>query len=651
MSYEQLATAVDNLAVVNLALADEVRNTQSTFEASELAAVTAASTAVAAKDVTVAAKDVAVAASNNATAKEALATAAATSADQSEANAAASAAAASDSETTAIANADISTTNKDQAVAAKVAAELARDVAQDAAASLVGVITDRGPIDLSGGVYPPAQTTSSMWKVTVAGTVDGIQYGVGDTLMFTLANDSFYKIDNTEQVSSVAGKTGAVLLDKVDVGLDSVDNTPDVSKPVSSPQQTALNAKIDKTSIVDDLTSTDATKVLSAKQGKSLYDLIQANNVTLVVYEFLATAGQTVFSGVDANGLTLLYTAGTGTIVLRNGVQLEKTVDYTATDGSSVTFVTANDLNDLIQVMAFGTFSVANHYTKAEDDALLATKADKSTTYTKTEDDAALLLKVDKTAVIDVAHGGTGKTVEFRKGYIDGLRLISVGDNAITVTAGSAYIPGLSKIVEMAANKVFTGLATLASQSQHHFYLFESGGVADVEVSLTAPTNYFGSAYNKTGDTTRRYLFSVLSGTTGFYPLRHNLVTGRMSFLTGAPGSAPFAVTMGFGGTSPSLVTTVISNSGAGSIAPRETTTVLHTSVFITAGGQVNVSPADQSVAPGGSNWGETISCGSTAFAPLDVHPSRTSGSVGNYYIWMSSGNVNMYARGYTFER
>jgi hypothetical protein len=203
-----------------------------------------------------------------------------------------------------------------------------------------------------------------------------------------------------------------------------VDNTADSAKPVSTPQQNALDLKIDKTSIVDDLTSTDATKVLSAKQGKSLYDLIQANNVTLVVYEFLATAGQTVFSGVDANGLTLLYTAGTGTIVLRNGVQLEKTVDYTATDGSSVTFVTANDLNDLIQVMAFGTFSVANHYTKAEDDALLLTKADKSTTYTKTEDDARF---VQKTDVIDTAHGGTGAT--------------SMGAGAVGIVSQAAGVP------------------------------------------------------------------------------------------------------------------------------------------------------------------------------------------------------------------
>ena len=44
-------------------------------------------------------------------------------------------------------------------------------------------------------------------------------------------------------VSSVAGKTGTVTLVKGDVGLGSVDNTSDASKPVSTATQTALNGK------------------------------------------------------------------------------------------------------------------------------------------------------------------------------------------------------------------------------------------------------------------------------------------------------------------------------------------------------------------------------------------------------------------------
>lgn len=45
-------------------------------------------------------------------------------------------------------------------------------------------------------------------------------------------------------VTSVAGKTGVVTLNKNDVGLDEVDNTSDVNKPISTATQTALNTKV-----------------------------------------------------------------------------------------------------------------------------------------------------------------------------------------------------------------------------------------------------------------------------------------------------------------------------------------------------------------------------------------------------------------------
>ena len=47
----------------------------------------------------------------------------------------------------------------------------------------------------------------------------------------------------TNLVQSVAGRTGAVVLAKADVGLGSVDNTADTAKPVSSSQQIALDGK------------------------------------------------------------------------------------------------------------------------------------------------------------------------------------------------------------------------------------------------------------------------------------------------------------------------------------------------------------------------------------------------------------------------
>ena len=56
----------------------------------------------------------------------------------------------------------------------------------------------------------------------------------------------------TGAVLSVAGKTGAVMLVKGDVGLGNVDNTSDAAKPVSTAQQAALNLKLDATATAAD---------------------------------------------------------------------------------------------------------------------------------------------------------------------------------------------------------------------------------------------------------------------------------------------------------------------------------------------------------------------------------------------------------------
>ena len=50
-------------------------------------------------------------------------------------------------------------------------------------------------------------------------------------------------------VDSVAGKTGVVTLTKSDVGLNNVDNTSDLNKPISNATQIALDEKANQTEL------------------------------------------------------------------------------------------------------------------------------------------------------------------------------------------------------------------------------------------------------------------------------------------------------------------------------------------------------------------------------------------------------------------
>lgn len=99
-----------------------------------------------------------------------------------------------------------------------------------------------------------------------------------------------------------------------------------------------------------------------------------AQQASLTTYEFVATAGQTTFTGNDANGLALTYIAG-GVIVALNGVVLRPGDDFTASNGSSIVLTAAAALNDELQAFAFASFNIANTYTQAQADALLAAKA------------------------------------------------------------------------------------------------------------------------------------------------------------------------------------------------------------------------------------------------------------------------------------
>ena len=397
----------------------------------------------------------------------------------SETNSKGSETSAAEDAATATAEATAAATAKTQAEVAQAAAEKAARDAEAAAGTVTGQLMDQGPWDASTGVYPARPVVSSFWKVTGNGSATDngvtISYGIGDTLMYSKTPlDEFYKIDNTESVSSVAGKTGVVDLDKDDVGLDQVDNTSDANKPISNATQAALDIRVPTTSrqdttaghlvkvgdygdnggsaitvanttdantinvsglyaftggtnipdqnvylrhmkyevagnckqlawgllndkewvrtqvnsvwstwvpvsdIVDALTSTDPTKVLSANQGNVLYNMIQANNATIVQYAYNIPTATTVISGADTSGKALSYVPGAALIVVLNGFNLRQGVDFTATTGTSISLNKAIEAASEINITVFGSFSVADMYTKSETDVLLQNVAAQS---------------------------------------------------------------------------------------------------------------------------------------------------------------------------------------------------------------------------------------------------------------------------------
>lgn len=95
-------------------------------------------------------------------------------------------------------------------------------------------------------VYPVANQAAMLALTAERGDM-AIRSDIGET--YVLSTDSpgtlpdWLMITSPGNVTSVAGRQGAIVLTKSDVNLSNVDDTSDINKPISTATQTALNAK------------------------------------------------------------------------------------------------------------------------------------------------------------------------------------------------------------------------------------------------------------------------------------------------------------------------------------------------------------------------------------------------------------------------
>lgn len=81
--------------------------------------------------------------------------------------------------------------------------------------TIIGGLQYKGTWDCSTGSYPTSPEAGDYYICSTGGTISGTEYSTGDWLVYN--GTSWDKIDNTDQVSSVNTKTGAVVLDADDI--------------------------------------------------------------------------------------------------------------------------------------------------------------------------------------------------------------------------------------------------------------------------------------------------------------------------------------------------------------------------------------------------------------------------------------------------
>src|SRR5210317_1038046 len=82
-------------------------------------------------------------------------------------------------------------------------------------------------------------------------------------------------------------------------------------------------------------------------------------------HTYTATASQTTFSGAGAEGAVLSYKDSNYVDVYRNGVKLGD-ADYTATSGTSIVLGEGAAVSDIVEIVTYDVFSVADTVSKAD---------------------------------------------------------------------------------------------------------------------------------------------------------------------------------------------------------------------------------------------------------------------------------------------
>lgn len=228
------------------------------------------------------------------------------------------------------------------------------------------------------------------------------------------------------------------------------------------------------------------------------------------------------------------------------------------------------------------------------------------------------------------------------KGYIDGLRMEWVSGTSLRLTSGSAYIPLLDRVLESASAITKAGLSLTAS-TWYHVYLFLNGSTPDIEIVTTAPASpYIGAARAKTGDTSRRYIGSIRTMTSGgLAKFTHAPTSGTVTYLEDI-NAVPFALVVGGTATTP----TTISSSAVVPTTSRRAKFMANNNA---TGQAVFMSNSEAASALSTSNWLAFISPTGSFYAEYPLDASQAFDYL--YSGTPSGGQAFIRVAGYSYER
>ena len=199
---------------------------------------------------------------------------------------------------------------------------------------------------------------------TVANSIDDVSLVAASIAnVNTVATD----IDNVNIVgSNIANvNTTANNIDDVGTVAADIDNVNTVGQNITAVNRyadtyfTGDTAPVSPT--IGDLWFDTSSSIMRVYDGNGFINAGSSVNGTSSRNTYIATEGQTTFSAIYDTGYVDVYL---------NGIKLQSTSDFTATDGNTIVLATGATAGSVVDIVAYGTFEIADTYTKAEADAL-----------------------------------------------------------------------------------------------------------------------------------------------------------------------------------------------------------------------------------------------------------------------------------------
>ena len=287
------------------------------------------------------------------------------------------------SETNAANSATASQTSADASQASRLASELAETNAETAetnAETAAALATTNGAVQVVLATDQVALATTQANLATTNGAAQVVlatdQVALATTQATNAANSattataqaviattkaseaSASATQAAADVASIAGAAGAAVdaANSAAAAAAALDNFDDRYLGPKSSEPTVDN---DGDALVSGaLYFSTISNAMQVYDGANWIAASASGVASMNLYEYTATAGQTTFTGADDNGNSISYIQGNEIVVL-NGIILDPS-DYNSTSGTSIVLNVGAALNDLINVYAFKSFTVAD---------------------------------------------------------------------------------------------------------------------------------------------------------------------------------------------------------------------------------------------------------------------------------------------------